>query len=281
MRNLLIASILLAALAPATATHVTSGVADERAVAVLPEGNATVYVVGHPVHRGQAGSLVMRWDSALPHSTTRLQANFTAPGSITFPPYALVSANVTGRNMTTAQVTFAVAENATETVSILARLTVYVNGTAATTRDVTLTVATSVPGGDSPNYLLLAAVTVLLVAGGAGVYALTRKRQVKAEPRSSALRQQQMEKELAKAKEPEQAAQIQAEMRREEEERALSREAQIVEAKIKDVRAGLDRLRERFEAGQLTQHQYAQMRSKREQQLEELETELSRLVQQG
>lgn len=128
-----------------------------------------------------------------------------------------------------------------------------------------------------PNYLLLAGLAVLLAAGAVGGFLVFRKRQVKAAPRSSVLQQAEMERKLEKAKAPEEKAAIQAEMRQVEAERSLTREAQIVEAKMADVRKGLDRLKERHDAGQLTQHQYDQMRSKRESQLEDLEREMERL----
>lgn len=146
------------------------------------------------------------------------------------------------------------------------------NGTSA---NATLTVPVTVtrapvapPSGLSP-LAIGALAAVVLVGGGAWLYARS-KRQVKVAPRSRALREEAIER----GRRPEEAAVVAEEVRREEAVRVERREVQILQAKRADAQRTIERLDERRAAGQLTELQHARMTEKKRAELADIERQI-------
>src|SRR5581483_12219506 len=106
-----------------------------------------------------------------------------------------------------------------------------------------------------------------------------RRRMNEGPKRSQVMREVELERKLEKAaqKDPEQAAQIKAEIRQQEQVREKRREVQILEAKRADVLKTMDLLRKRHEAGGLSKLQYDTMLSKRQADLERIEREIAEM----
>ncbi|MHB8586551.1 MAG: hypothetical protein ACYDDF_12055 [Thermoplasmatota archaeon] len=151
-----------------------------------------------------------------------------------------------------------------------------VSGSATGTWAITFGGTSHPPPAPLPWTLIaLVALAVILAVGTSAIVAF-RRRQVRAAPRSAAMRQAELEQRIEKAK-PQEAQQLREEAKQQEATRTLSREASIIEAKIRDARTSLDRLQQRHEAGRLSKLQYDQMRAERETELENLEKDLDRL----
>jgi len=129
-------------------------------------------------------------------------------------------------------------------------------------------------------------VAVLLVAAVAG-YSIrqrnVRRRMNEGPKRSQVMREVELERKLEKAaqKDPEQAAQIKAEIRQQEQVREKRREVQILEAKRADVLKTMDLLRKRHEAGGLSKLQYDNMLAKKKADLERIEAEIAQMESEG
>jgi hypothetical protein len=125
----------------------------------------------------------------------------------------------------------------------------------------------------------------LLVVLGVVVYGLrqrsVRRRMNEGPRRSQVMREMALEQELTRAKDPERAAEIKAEIRQQEQVREKRRELQILEAKRADVLKTMDLLRKRHEAGGLTKHQYDTMLAKRQADLERIEREIAEMEAAG
>lgn len=227
---------------------------------------------------GGAGVLCAYWEPGNVSGETRaLRLAATAPSGVTLSVANATATAGAAADVRFLSIPFTLAGNATAGVrSAAANLTLLRNATVSESKTSawTFEIAPAASPAPGTNWPLLAGVGALVAAGAVGVYAVTRKRQVKAAPRSSALQQMELEKRIEKAKAPEEVEALKEEAAAAERERAVSREAQIVEAKIRDVRTGLDRLKQRLDAGQLTRLQYDKMREKREAELEALEREL-------
>lgn len=287
MRVLFAVLILLSSIAPAFA----QGVGYETTLQTVAGAVAVREQAGHcpgitdqmrPQAPGSTSQLCVVWEPRnLTAGTWLLVVNATATGGATVAPSTLTLTlvpNATGSFTGTSYGTLSITYPASgDRFAVNGTLVLSQDGAQRDAKTFALDVPVGAgPGGPSMT-TLVAVAAVGVAATGLGAWMLLRRRQVRAAPRSSVLQQAEMEKKLEKAKAPEEKAAIKAEMRQVEAERSLTREAQIVEAKIADVRKGLDRLKERHDAGQLTQHQYDQMRSKRESQLEDLEREMERL----
>ncbi|GEM_PF-5087891 len=106
-----------------------------------------------------------------------------------------------------------------------------------------------------------------------------RRRMNEGPKRSQVMREMELERQLEKVeeKDPEQAQQIKAEIRQQEQVREKRRELQILEAKRADVLKTMDLLRKRHEAGGLSKLQYDTMLSKRQADLERIEREIAEM----
>jgi hypothetical protein len=189
------------------------------------------------------------------------------------------ASNATAAQTTSLNVTIASNATAGSRVQLVLNATVLqgtkVLGTAQGDAWAFTVVRVPAPG---PSLLLpeIVAAIVVLVLLVLAVALSLRRRQVRAAPRSAAMRHAQLEEQIERAK-PEEAAQLRQEAVREEQTRALSREAAIVQAKIRDVEAGLDRLRARKDSGRLSQYQFDQMSAERNAELARLQAELRNL----
>src|SRR5581483_4179882 len=110
-----------------------------------------------------------------------------------------------------------------------------------------------------------------------------RRRMNEGPKRSQVMREVELERKLEKAaqKDPEQAAQIKAEIRQQEQVREKRREVQILEAKRADVLKTMDLLRKRHEAGGLSKLQYDNMLAKKKADLERIEAEIAQMESEG
>jgi ribosomal protein S16 len=131
-----------------------------------------------------------------------------------------------------------------------------------TTRSEQATVAveqpTVEPGPGIPWLWILVGAAVL-VGGGAGAYYLFKPpEQIKGEPRSQAL--QDLEGEDAAAAET--------------DEPEVHPQVKILEARAEDLRRMIELARERHEEGEITEHQFEQIKERKEAELEEVEEEI-------
>lgn len=136
--------------------------------------------------------------------------------------------------------------------------------------------AAPAPPAGLPTSWLLGGAAVLLLAAGAGAWALRergQRRRMRGETRSRALREAQME-ERARRK-PEQAAVIQQEIRAEEKVRERRRDLQILDAKRADALRSIELLRKRHESGGLTKLQHDNMVGKKRADLARIEAEIA------
>lgn len=161
-------------------------------------------------------------------------------------------------------------------------------GSAMSTGSVTVATA-ELPapvGPVLPRTWLLAGLAILVIGGGAGAIALRqraiRRRMNEGPRRSQVMREMELEQKLEKArtKDPEQAVQIQQEIRAAETVREKRRELQILEARRADAQKTLDLLKRRHEAGGLTKLQYDNMAAKKREDLARLEAEIAQMERQ-
>jgi hypothetical protein len=291
------AALLLAfalVLAPlASAADATTPPADAPLVATSPFAVNVTHFVGPDATQRNA-SVPTGSDATLWVGMERLPANATA----------VVNLSAAGVTFDNATLTFVAAGNDSWTYraanfmapgtpgNVTYTLDVRVldaNGTqiGAATATGTLAVEGSaiVPApapGVPTGWLVGGGVAVLLLAGvlafGARQRSI-RKRMNEGPRRSQVMREMELEKQLEKVeeKDPEQAQQIKAEIRQQEQVREKRRELQILEAKRADVLKTMDLLRKRHEAGGLTKLQYDTMLKKRQVDLERIEAEIAQM----
>ncbi|PSG96899.1 hypothetical protein BRD56_08070 [Thermoplasmatales archaeon SW_10_69_26] len=140
--------------------------------------------------------------------------------------------------------------------------------TSLTTREDTATVSVErlapEPGPDIPWLWILIAGAVV-VGGGAGAYYLFRPpKQIKGEPRSQAMQDLEGEEQTVETQEPEVHPQV-----------------KILEARAEDLRRMIELARERYEEGEITEHQFEQIKERKEADLEEVEAEIEEYRQEG
>lgn len=112
-------------------------------------------------------------------------------------------------------------------------------------------------------WILIAGAVV--VGGGAGAYYLFRPpKQIKGEPRSQAM--QDLEGGAASA---------------EPEEPEVHPQVKILEARAEDLRRMIELARQRYEEGEITEHQFEQIKQRKEADLEEVEEEIEAYRQEG
>jgi hypothetical protein len=121
------------------------------------------------------------------------------------------------------------------------------------------------PGPDIP-WLWIVIVGAVLVGGGAGAYYLFKPpEQIKGEPRSQAM--QDLEGGAAAEAEP--------------EEPEVHPQVKILEARAEDLRRMIELARERYDEGEITEHQFEQIKERKESELEEVEEEIEEYRQES
>jgi hypothetical protein len=139
--------------------------------------------------------------------------------------------------------------------------------TSLTTREDTAQIAVErlapEPGPDIP-WLWILIVGAVVVGGGAGAYYLFRPpKQIKGEPRSQAMQD------------------LEGETTTEPEEPEVHPQVKILEARAEDLRRMIELARERYEEGEITEHQFEQIKERKEADLEEVEADLEEYRQEG
>lgn len=122
-----------------------------------------------------------------------------------------------------------------------------------------------VPEGPGIPWLWILIVGAVLVGGGAGAYYMFRPpKQIKGEPRSQAMKDLEGGGATATVQEPEEHPQV-----------------KILEARAEDIRRMIELARQRHEQGEITEHQFDQIRQNKEAELEQVEAEIEDYRQRG